>query len=159
MTEPSQPSKFHALDVADSLRALDASEHGLTSDEAQRRLAAHGANRLPEPHRRSPVVRFLLHFNNVLIFVLLASAGVTAALRHWIDTGVILAVVVVNAVIGFIQEGRAETAMAAIRGMLAPHSAVLRGGRRQSVDAAGLVPGDIVLVKAGDRVPADLRLI
>jgi magnesium-transporting ATPase (P-type) len=105
------------------------------------------------------VLRFLAHFHNVLIYVLLASAAVTAALQHWIDTGVILAVVIVNAVIGYIQEGRAEQAMAAIRGMLAPHSAVLRDGKRISVDAADLVPGDIVLVEAGDRVPADLRLI
>jgi magnesium-transporting ATPase (P-type) len=95
----------------------------------------------------------------VLIYVLLASAVVTGALQHWVDTGVILAVVLVNAVIGFVQEGKAEQAMAAIRGMLAPRSAVLRDGRRQSVDAIALVPGDVVLVEAGDRVPADLRLI
>ena len=76
-----------------------------------------------------------------------------------IDTGVILAVVIVNAVIGFIQEGRAEQAMEAIRDMLSPHAVVLRGGQRQSVDAADLVPGDLVLVEAGDRVAADLRLV
>lgn len=105
------------------------------------------------------MLRFLAHFNNVLIYVLIASAAVTAALQHWVDTGVILAVVVVNAAIGYLQEGRAEQAMDAIRGMLAPHSAVLRDGRRQSVDADRLVPGDVVLVEAGDRVPADLRLI
>ncbi|NBB82700.1 MAG: HAD-IC family P-type ATPase, partial [Alphaproteobacteria bacterium] len=126
---------------------------------SERRLAAHGPNRLPEPPPRHPVLRFLAHFHNVLIYVLIASAAVTAMLQHWVDTGVILAVVVVNAVIGYVQEGRAEQAMAAIRGMLAPRSAVLRDGRRQGVDAAELVPGDIVLVEAGDRVPADLRLI
>jgi magnesium-transporting ATPase (P-type) len=104
-------------------------------------------------------MRLLLQFHNVFIYVLLASAAVTAALDHWIDTGVILAVVIGNAVIGFIQEGRAEQAMAAIRGMLAPYAAVLRDGRRMSVDAADLVVGDIVLVEAGDKAPADLRLI
>ena len=78
------------------------------------------------------MLRFLAHFHNVLIYVLLASAAVTAALQHWIDTGVILAVVIVNAVIGYVQEGRAEQAMAAIRGMLAPHSAVLRDGKTRS---------------------------
>jgi calcium-translocating P-type ATPase len=80
-------------------------------------------------------------------------------LQHWVDTGVILAVVLANAVIGFIQEGKAEAAMAAIRGMLAPKAAVLRDGRRVSVDGADLVPGDIVLLEAGDKVPADLRVI
>ena len=149
----------HALSSAEVLRCVAAEPEGLTSAEAARRLAEHGPNRLPEPPRRSPVLRFLSHFHNVLIYVLIVAAAVTAALAHWVDTGVILAVVLVNAVIGFVQEGRAEQAMAAIRGMLAPRSAVLRDGRRISVDAADLVPGDIVLVEAGDRVPADLRLI
>src|SRR6056297_650543 len=150
---------MHDRTIEGALAALDATNEGLSTDEAARRLAEHGQNRLPEPPRRNAVVRFLVHFHNVLIYVLLGASVVTAALGHWIDTGVILAVVVVNAVIGFVQEGRAEQAMAAIRGMLAPRSAVLRDGQRVSVDAADLVPGDIVLVEAGDRVPADLRLI
>ena len=157
-TEPLQHA-FHALSTADVLAAVEASADGLTRDEVTRRLEVHGANRLPEPPRRSAFLRFLSHFHNLLIYVLLASAAVTAALGHWVDTGVILAVVLVNAVIGFIQEGRAEQAMAAIREMLAPRSAVLRDGQRTSVDAADLVPGDIVLVEPGDRVPADLRII
>ena len=149
----------HALPAGGVLRSLSADRGGLSAEEAARRLAEHGPNRLPEPPKRSPLLRFLAHFHNVLIYVLLAAAAVTAALQHWVDTGVILAVVVVNAVIGFVQEGRAEQAMDAIRGMLAPRSAVLRDGRRIGVDASELVPGDIVLVEAGDRVPADLRLI
>ncbi len=159
MTDRSLRSGFHALTTVQVLQALDASGKGLSSGEAAHRLAKYGPNRLPEPPGRNPVLRFLSHFHNVLIYVLLASAIVTGALQHWVDTGVILAVVLVNAVIGFVQEGKAEQAMAAIRGMLAPHSAVLRDGRRQSVDATALVPGDVVLVEAGDRVPADLRLI
>ncbi|WP_290997199.1 HAD-IC family P-type ATPase [Hyphomicrobium sp.] len=159
MTEHPQSPAFHAVSPDDALRSLQATAAGLSSTEAARRLAEHGPNRLPEPPKRSAVLRFLAHFHNVLIYVLIASAAVTAALQHWADTGVILAVVIVNAIIGFVQEGRAEQAMAAIRSMLAPRSAVLRGGRRQSVDAADLVPGDIVLIEAGDRVPADLRLI
>lgn len=158
MTEQSTHD-FHARSVPDVLNALQAKPEGLEPDEAASRLARHGTNRLPEPPRRGPVVRFLLHFHNILIYVLLASAMITAALGHMIDTGVILAVVVANAIIGFIQEGRAENAMAAIRGMLAPRSAVLRGGQRQTIDAIDLVPGDIVLLEAGDRVPADVRLI
>ncbi|ALG92127.1 putative cation-transporting ATPase F [Roseovarius sp. EC-HK134] len=159
MTHPDMAARYHAQHAGDALDTLDTTHAGLSTEEAARRLSEYGANRLPEPPKPSPVLRFLAHFHNVLIYVLLGAAVVTAALQHWIDTGVILAVVIVNAVIGYIQEGRAEQAMAAIRGMLAPHSAVLRDGKRVSVDAADLVPGDIVLVEAGDRVPADLRLI
>lgn len=158
MTRQAGPG-YHALSVDYVYEALRTGPGGLTSNEAKRRLAEHGANRLPEPPRRSALVRFLLHFHNILIYVLLASAVVTAFLGHMVDTGVILAVVVANAVIGFIQEGRAEDAMGAIRGMLAPHTAVLRDGTRGSIDATELVPGDIVLLEAGDRVPADLRVI
>jgi len=149
----------HAQTAEAVLDGLDTGPSGLSAEQAARRLAETGPNRLPAPPERSPLLRFLAHFHNVLIYVLIAAAVVTAALQHWIDTGVILAVVVVNAVIGYIQEGRAEQAMDAIRGMLAPRSAVLRDGRRLGVDAADLVPGDLVLIEAGDRVPADLRLL
>ena len=149
----------HAEETAAVLDALHTRAEGLNAEEAAQRLVQHGPNRLPQAPRKHPLLRFLAHFHNVLIYVLLAAAAVTAALGHWIDTGVILAVVVANALIGFIQEGKAEEAMVAIKSMLAPHSAVLRDGRRQSLDAADLVPGDIVLLEAGDRVPADLRLI
>ncbi len=152
-------ANLHAVSRDSALSVLDAAQTGLTSDQAAARLAEYGPNRLPEPPRRSVVLRFLAHFHNLLIYVLMASAAVTAALQHWVDTGVIMAVVVANAVIGFVQEGRAERAMEAIRSMLAPHAAVLRDGRRQSVDADEVVPGDIVLVEAGDQVPADLRLL
>lgn len=149
----------HSRPAEACLEALDARPEGLTDAEAAARLARHGPNRLPEARTRGPIRRFLAQFNNVLIYVLLVASVVTAALQHWVDTGVILAVVLANAVIGFIQEGKAESAMAAIRGMLAPHAAVLRNGRRVSIDGAHLVPGDIVLLEAGDKVPADLRLI
>ena len=159
MTNPDDGTPFHALPAEQALTHLDATAAGLDSTEADRRRERHGANRLPEPPRRHTLLRFLAHFNNVLIYVLLGAAVVTALLAHWVDTGVILAVVVINAIIGHIQEGRAEQAMAAIRDMLAPRSSVLRDGRRQTIDATELVPGDIVLVEAGDRVPADLRLL
>lgn len=149
----------HATPVADCLASLAATPDGLAATEAARRLADHGPNRLPEVRARGPVVRFLQQFHNVLIYMLIGAAVVTGALQHWVDTGVILAVVLANAIIGFIQEGKAEAAMAAIRGMLAPKAAVLRDGRRVSVHGADLVPGDIVLLEAGDKVPADLRVI
>ncbi|MFN3273632.1 MAG: HAD-IC family P-type ATPase [Paracoccus sp. (in: a-proteobacteria)] len=150
---------LHASPVDTALAALTTTAEGLSSSEAAARLARHGPNRLPAAPRRPAILRFLAHFHNVLIYVLIAAAVVTAALAHWVDTGVILAVVVVNAVIGFVQEGRAETAMAAIRSMLAPHASTLRDGRRIDIDAEALVPGDIVLLEPGDKVPADLRLI
>lgn len=112
MTETEVHPLFHALSPAAALAAVQATPDGLSSEEVARRREVYGPNRLPEPPRRSPVLRFLAHFHNVLIYVLLASAAVTALLAHWVDTGVILAVVIVNAIIGFIQEGRAEQAMA-----------------------------------------------
>jgi calcium-translocating P-type ATPase len=156
MTDITNP---HAVSAADCPVSLAARPVGLTGPEAARRLAEHGPNRLPPVKSRGPVTRFLRQFHNVLIYVLIGAALVTGALQHWVDTGVILAVVLANAVIGFIQEGKAEAAMAAIRNMLAPKAAVLRDGLRVSVDGADLVPGDIVLLEAGDKVPADLRVI
>lgn len=141
------------------LTELNATSSGLSQSEAQARLGAHGPNRLPVSPRRSAFVRFLLQFHNVLIYVLLGSAVITAAMGHLVDTLVILAVVIANAIIGFIQEGKAEKAMDAIRHMLAPHASVMRDGERRSVDGEVLVPGDIVLLEAGDKVPADLRLL
>lgn len=149
----------HARSAAECLGALDATPEGLSAPEAAARLASHGPNRLPLARARGPLVRFLAQFHNVLIYVLLAAAVVTGAMQHWVDTGVILAVVIANALIGFLQEGKAEAAMAAIRSMLAPQATVLRDGRRITVDGVDLVPGDVVLLEAGDKVPADLRLI
>lgn len=151
--------RFHASAAQDVLTALDAAPGGLDEATAAERLHKFGTNSLPQARQRNALVRFVQHFHNILIYVLMASALTTAMLGHWIDTGVILAVVIANAVIGFIQEGRAENAMAAIRDMLAPHTAVLREGVRRTMAATDLVPGDIVLLEAGDKVPADLRLI
>ena len=160
MTQPdTRTTPPQALPAKAVLAAFDTTADGLSSAEAARRLARHGPNKMPQAARRNVIVRFLAHVHNVLIYVLLAAAAVTAALGHWVDTGVILAVVLVNAVIGHIQEGRAEQAMEAIRDMLAPRATVLRAGARLSLAAETLVPGDIVLVEAGDRVPADLRVI
>jgi magnesium-transporting ATPase (P-type) len=149
---------WHALSAEAALQSLATGSSGLTAGEAARRLAEHGPNRLPAAPPRSALRRFLAQFANLLIYVLLGSAAVTALLGHLTDAAVILAVVVVNAIVGFVQEGRAEQALDAIRDMLTPHASVLRDGRRLTVDAADLVPGDIVLLEAGDRVPADLRL-
>ncbi|MCC5971012.1 MAG: HAD-IC family P-type ATPase, partial [Pararhodobacter sp.] len=156
MTEKLKP---WATPVAEVLSHVEASEKGLSTDDAAQRLERHGPNKLPEPETRSTLMRFIVQFHNVLIYVLLGAALIKALMGHWIDTSVILAVVVLNAIIGFIQEGRAEAAMEAIRGMLAPRAAVLRDGKRVTVDGADLVPGDVVLLEAGDKVPADLRIL
>ncbi|MDP1549126.1 MAG: cation-transporting P-type ATPase [Nitrosomonas sp.] len=157
-TQRTQPS-WHNISIDSVLEKLGATSAGLTRHEAEARLKAYGPNRLPEPPKRSTVLRFLLQFHNILIYVLIGSAIITAVLDHWIDTFVILAVVLANAIIGFIQEGKAEKAMDAIRQMLAPHASVLRSGERHSIEGEKLVPGDIVLLEAGDKVPADLRLL
>ena len=141
------------------LLALSSGAQGLTQAEALKRLSEHGPNRLTPPAKRGALMRFLLQFHNVLIYVLLAAAVVTALLAHWVDTAVIVGVVVINSIIGFIQEGKAEQAMEAIRRMLSPEATVLREGKREVVAAETLVPGDIVLLASGDKVPADLRLL
>lgn len=156
---PGNVVKWHALPAAEVLAAIDGNARGLDSEEAARRLARFGANMLRPPKMRGPFARLILQFHNVLIYVLLGAAVITAGLDHWIDSGVIVAVVVINAVIGFVQEGKAEKALAAIRDMLSPHALVLRSGRRLEIGAEGVVPGDIVLLQSGDKVPADVRLI
>ncbi len=156
---PETHTPWHSLDTGEVLARLESSREGLDEAEVARRRARFGANLLPQPKRRGPLLRFLLQFHDVLIYVLLVSAAVTGAMGHWLDSGVILGVVVINAFIGFLQEGKAEAALDAIRGLLSPHAQVLRAGRRLDVDAAELVPGDIVFLASGDRVPADMRLI
>ncbi len=149
---------WHAQTVDEVFTAVASSPAGLGLDEAARRLASHGPNRLPERHTQGPLRRFLHQFHNVLIYVLMVAGGVTALLGHWLDAGVIFGVVVLNAVIGFVQEGRAENALKSIRQMLSLNAMVRRDGHQQTVRAETLVPGDVVLLQPGDKVPADLRL-
>lgn len=153
-----EATQWHSHTADKALEALHSARAGLPAKDAAERLGSCGPNKLPEPPRVGPVARFLRQFNNLLIYVLVTAAFVTGALGHLVDTSVILAVVLVNAVIGFVQEGRAEQALSAIRDMLAPEARVLRDGVRANVPAEGLVPGDIVLLEPGDRVPADLRI-
>lgn len=150
---------YHAVPAEQVTRLLDTDViRGLDLDEARRRLDEHGPNRLPEARRRGPWARALAQFNNPLILVLIVAGTVTALMEHFVDSAVIFGVVVINAIIGFVQEGKAERALDAVRAMLASYATVLRDGKRQQVDAADLVPGDVVLLESGARVPADLRL-
>ncbi|WP_262848851.1 cation-translocating P-type ATPase [Mumia quercus] len=148
-----------ATPVDEVLDRLDTSRDGLTREQAQRRLTEVGPNRLPPPEPTPWWRRVLAQFQDTLIYILLASAAAKAALGDWVDFTVILAVAVINAAIGLIQEGRAEKALAGIRTMLSVQADVRRDGGWERVDAEDLVPGDVVRLRGGDKVPADLRLL
>jgi magnesium-transporting ATPase (P-type) len=115
--------------------------------------------RPPDTQKEGVPKRFFKHFHDLLVYILLAAAVVTMGLGHWVDTGVILVVVLINAIIGFIQEGKAEQALEGIRRMLSLHALARRDGQWVEIEADDLVPGDIVRLRSGDRVPADVRLI
>jgi magnesium-transporting ATPase (P-type) len=147
------------LPVDEVLAHLDADAGGLRAADAAARLEIAGPNRLPEPVRKPAIVRFLAHFNDTLIYILLGAAVIKALMGDWLDFWVIMVVAIINAVIGYIQEGRAEKALAGIRGMLSADASVRRDGGWVTVPAADLVPGDVVRLMPGDKVPADLRLL
>jgi magnesium-transporting ATPase (P-type) len=147
-----------ALDVDEVVRELHADRAGLTSEDASARLALVGRNELPAPARKPAIVRFLAHFNDTLIYILIGAAVIKALMGDWLDFWVIMAVAIINAIVGYIQEGRAEKALAGIRGMLSADASARRDGGWTTVPAAELVPGDIVRLMPGDKVPADVRL-
>lgn len=148
---------WQALPAAEARERLKAGQP-LSGAEVAERLAALGYNRLPEAATSGPLARLGRQLKNFLIYVLLTAVVITGALGHWVDAGVILAVVVIQTLVGFLQEGRAEQALSAIRHMLAPKARVVREDGQHQVDAAELVPGDTILLEPGDRVPADIRL-
>jgi magnesium-transporting ATPase (P-type) len=150
---------WHAIAVDEVLRRLTTSaENGLDAGEAAARLQKYGPNRLPEGRKRGPLMRFVSQFNNILVYVLLGAGFTKMMLGLWVDAAIILGVVVINGLLGFIQEGRAEKALDSIRNMLSAEARTLRGGATRMLPAEELVPGDVVLLESGDKVPADLRL-
>jgi magnesium-transporting ATPase (P-type) len=142
--------------VADHLN-VDPSQ-GLDEANAAARVRTHGPNRPSVRRGQGPFARFLAQFGQPLVLVLIVAGTTTVFLGEWVDAGVIFGVVLVNAVVGFIQESKAEAALAALARVIASEATVKRAGIRRRLDAAELVPGDIVLLAAGDKVPADLRL-
>ncbi|MEW5782551.1 MAG: cation-translocating P-type ATPase [Pseudomonadota bacterium] len=154
------PSDWHALEQ-DALLAHHAvaPAHGLSEEEASARLERHGPNALPMASGKSVWRRLLDQLAAPLVLVLIAAGLVTAFLGEWVDSSVILGVVAINAIIGTLQEGKAAEALAALARSVASEATVLRAGRRRRIDARHLVPGDIVLLAAGDKVPADLRIL
>ncbi|MBZ0105155.1 MAG: cation-transporting P-type ATPase [Sulfuricella denitrificans] len=158
--KPDTSKPWHHLSTAEVVSGLESDpDKGLTPEEAQRRQVEFGLNCLTAKKGRGPFIRLLLQFHQPLIYLLLASSAITAALREWVDASVILGVVLVNAGIGFIQESKAESAIAALAKVVATSARVLRGGRKISMASEHLVPGDVVLLAEGDKVPADLRLL
>jgi P-type Ca2+ transporter type 2C len=158
-SENLQQTAWHAMESDEALQRAGSASEGLSDEAAKQRLEEFGENRLKPPERDGPLVRLLRQFHNILIYILIAAAVITALLSHWIDMGVILAVVFANALIGFIQEGRAEKALEALQDMLSLEATVLRGGKRSSIPAEQVVPGDVVMLRSGDKVPADMRLL
>lgn len=156
--DPAQP-RWHALELTDVFTHLNSSPTGLSPDEAAKRLSIYGPNELQAAVRVSPWTLLINQFKNVLIIILLIATGLSLVLGHGIETVAIIVIVLFAVLLGFIQEYRAERAIEALRRMAAPNATVLRDGVVQTVPAHTLVPGDIVLLRAGDRVPADLRLL
>jgi magnesium-transporting ATPase (P-type) len=132
---------------------------GLDAAEAAERLKTYGPNRLPQGKKKGPLIRFLAQFNNILVYVLLIAGFIKLMLSLWLDASIIFAVVILNSLLGFLQEGRAEKALDSIRNMLSAEARAVRGGETRLIAAEDLAPGDIVLLESGDRIPADLRLI
>ena len=157
---------WHAKDSKEALENFDSDlEYGLSMSEAAEHLQKYGANKLKEPKRTSLIVRFFLQFNDFMIVLLLIAAGVSAGVtliqggREFIDPLIIVGIVALNAIFGVIQENKAERAIEALKKMSAPQSKVLRNGRVHVIDTEELVPGDIIMLRVGDMIPADVRLI
>ncbi|PKE32602.1 carbonate dehydratase [Rahnella sp. AA] len=150
---------WYQISSNDAMSRLETSEAGLSQQVAAERLKEFGPNALPEKQTKSALMRFLAHFNDVLIYILLAAAVVTGAMGHWVDTLVILGVAVINAMIGFLQENSAEKSLKSIQNMLSSQAVVIRDGQIQTINADQLVPGDIVQLRPGDKIPADLRIV
>jgi len=149
---------WYQFGVKEIFQTLRSSEEGLTDAEAGERLIQHGPNKLAEEERISKLKILIHQFTSPLIYILLVAAIVTALLKEYIDTGVIMAVVILNAVIGYIQEFKAEESVRALKKMVVPRARVIRGSQEKEIDSEKLVPGDIVLLASGAKVPADLRL-
>ncbi|KUK75116.1 MULTISPECIES: calcium-transporting P-type ATPase, PMR1-type [Methanobacterium] len=151
--------KWKKLSADETLKTLNSSINGLSSSEAQKRLSEHGKNELVEEKKAGPLRIFLEQFKEILILILIIAAIAAYYVGDTIDAVVILVVVVINAVVGFIQEYRAEKAMEKLKGLISTEAVVLRDGQEQTVPAGELTLGDIVLLEEGDNVPADLRII
>jgi len=152
--------QWHHLAADEVLELVgSAPEKGLDVFEVEQRQQRFGPNVLTPQPGKSPLARFLLQFHHPLLYILMAAAVITALSKEMVDAAVIFGVVLINAIIGYVQEAKAEKALDALARTMTTSAAVIRAGQKQQIDATGLVPGDIVLLQAGDKVPADLRLV
>jgi Ca2+-transporting ATPase len=150
--------KWYQLNLDEVFAECNTGPKGLATEEVLERLNKYGPNKLPEQEGISRLKILIHQFTSPLIYILLVAALVTAILGEYIDTGVIVAVLILNAVIGYIQEYKAETSVRALKSMIALKARVVRNGTEQEIPSEELVPGDVVLLTSGARVPADLRL-
>ena len=149
----------HGLSVADVMASYRTGEYGLSEAEVSARMTQFGGNELPPEPSRPAWQRFISQFRNLLIYVLIVSGVISAAMSHYVDAMVIFGVVVINAIVGYIQEGKAEDALRAIMSMSRSHCLAIREGQRLTLDSRNLVPGDLLVLQPGDRVSADVRLV
>ncbi|HEY0881982.1 MAG TPA: HAD-IC family P-type ATPase, partial [Archangium sp.] len=150
---------WHSLSKDDALSQLKSRSEGLTHEEAKQRLEEHGPNELKATDKVSPWKILLAQFKNVLIVILLGATVASVALGHGLESLVIAVIVLFAVLLGFVQEYRAERAIESLKKLAAPHASVLREGIEHRVPARDVVPGDVLLLKTGDRVPADARLL
>ncbi len=154
------PEKWHLLSGEDLVRRLETdTSKGLSQAEAERRLQEFGANKLAEQEPPSALILFLEQFNNFIVWVLIAASLISGFLGEWEDAIAIIAIVILNAILGFIQESRAQKSLAALKKLSAPTTRVLRDGEYSVIPSEQVVPGDIVLLESGDYIPADVRLV
>jgi len=151
--------RWHTLTLEATYARLGVSARGLTTDEARRRLESHGPNALRESDGISPWAILLGQFQNVLVIILLIATGISIVLGHGVESAAIAVIVLLAVLLGFVQEFRAERAMEALRGLAAPSATALRDEQEREIPARELVPGDVILIHAGDRIPADVRLM
>src|SRR3990170_3040264 len=150
---------WYQFNIKEIMQKLGTSEEGLTDNEATERLKQYGPNKLIEEEKISKLKILFHQFKSPLIYILLVAAVVTAFLKEYTDTSVIMAVVTINAIIGYIQEYKAEQGVRALKKMLIPKARVLRNGKEKEINSEHLVPGDVVLLASGTKLPADLRLL
>ncbi len=157
---------FHSKSIDETLNEMKSGQDGLSESDAAARLAEFGENKLEEPKKKGLIYRFFMQFKNVMVIVLLAAAIVMTAVaiysgdsQEFIDVGIIIAIVVINAVIGVVQESKAEHALEALKKMSQPFAKVRRNGEIMKIETYKIVPGDLIILEAGDVVPADMRLI
>ncbi len=156
---PVEVKEWHALSTQEVLEHLKVHEGGLSSAEAAERLAQYGPNQLTEAPRPGFLQLLWGQFNNFIVMLLIAAAVISAVLGEWIDASAIMAIVILNAILGIVQERRAEESLAALKKLAAPEAHVMRDGKRATIPTRELVPGDLVFLEAGNHVPADIRLL